>query len=64
MEAKESARQLGQLKTQALSNSRHDRDPANGARWKIVAGKVDDIIASKVMGNLQKPPKNNQPPQY
>ena len=64
MEAKEYAKKLRQLKTQAMANSRSDRDPANGARWKIVAGKVDDVIASKVMENLQKPPKNNQPPQY
>ena len=64
MEAEEFAEKLKKLGNQAHANSVFDPDPATGSRWKIVADLIDRVVSSKVMENLQLPPKPNTPRKY
>ena len=64
MEAAEFAKELKKLGNQAHANSKFGRDPATGSRWKIVADLIDRVVSSKVMENLQLPPKPNTPRKY
>ncbi len=50
--------------TQAEVNSRKHSRLRQGAQWRIVADLMDRVYSSAVLKNLQKPDKNNQPPQY
>jgi len=63
MDAKEFVKRLTELKNQADSNSKHEKG-ANGPRWRIVADLIDRVLTTKVIKNLQSPPKPTQPPRY
>mgnify|MGYP005830903975 FL=1 len=64
MDADEFSKRMNQMKVQAEVNSIKHRGSRQGSQWKIVHDLVDKVCSAKVLENLKKPDKNNQPPQY